>query len=150
MFKKILLPTDGSRHSLEAARVAGRMAQIHGAEVHPLVAVEFRYLMGDDIGEDLSRAIAERIRSRAQRALEQSAAAARECGATVADGRVEEGPPVDVSLRLAREEGFDLIVIASQGVSEEMGYDRLMGSVTERILHDAPCPVLVIRAQALP
>lgn len=150
MFKKILLPTDGSRHSEEAARVAGQMSAVHQAAVIPIVTVEFRYLSGVDIGDEISRTIADRIRARAQEALQEAAAAVTSHGGKVLDGEILEGPPADVIVRHAREQQFDLIVIASQGISDESGYDRIMGSVTERVLHEAPCPVLVIRAHAQP
>ena len=150
MFGKILLPTDGSRTSEEAARFAGEIAERHRGSVQPLVAVEFQYVAGDDVPEELSSALRERICARARRALDAAEQTVRDRGGKTEEAKLLEGPPVDVILRVAEEGDYDLIVMGSRGVSEEHGHERLVGSVTERVLHRAPCPVLVIRAEPKP
>jgi nucleotide-binding universal stress UspA family protein len=73
------------------------------------------------------------------------AEAARITGGDVA-GRVLPGVPGEEIPRLAREEGFDLVVVATHG---RHGVKRLlMGSVAERIVREAPCSVLVARRAA--
>lgn len=150
MFKKILLPTDGSRHSLEAAKIAGDLAASQGGAVCPLVAVEYQYLTGGDLPEELVTAVCAKITARAEKALHSTAVAIQERGGAVLEGKVSEGEPETVILREADQGEYDLIVIGSQGVSTEDGRDRLLGSVAERVLHRAPCPVLVIRAEPKP
>lgn len=57
--------------------------------------------------------------------------------------RIEFGPPGDVLCEIARELGSDLIVVPSHG---RRGFQRwLLGSVAERVVRMAPCPVLVVR-----
>jgi len=147
MFQKILLPTDGSRHSAEAARIAAELAEKHGGQVTPLVSVEYQFVTGGELSEEMSHAIRERIQARAQRALD----GAREAlGGFGGDGKIVEGETVRAILQEAEEGEYDLIVIGSRGVSLDEGHDRLMGSVTERVLHRTPCPVLVIRAEPKP
>lgn len=146
MFKKILLPSDGSRHSLEAARIAAEVAAHHGGTVYPLVAVEYQYVDTDDLPADISAVIHERIRSRAERALAATADAIRNGGGNAGEGKIVEGPSAEAILAEASDGAHDLIVMGSRGVSLDNGYERLMGSVTERVLHSAICPVLVIRA----
>jgi len=146
MFKKILLPCDGSRHSLEAARIAAEVAGHHGATVFPVVAVEYQYVDTDELPADVGAAIHARIKARAASALSDAANAIRDAGGDAAPGKVLEGPPAEAILAEASDHGFDLIVMGSRGVSLDNGYDRLVGSVTERVLHRAICPVLVIRA----
>jgi nucleotide-binding universal stress UspA family protein len=146
MFKKILLPSDGSRHSLEAARIAAEVAAHHGGTVHPLVAVEYQYVDTDDLPAEIGAALHERISARAQKALQETARAVRDAGGNSTDGKIVEGPSADVILKEASDGEFDLIVMGSRGVSLDRGYDRLVGSVTERVLHRTMCPVLVIRA----
>jgi nucleotide-binding universal stress UspA family protein len=54
------------------------------------------------------------------------------------------GQVVETILRLAREQGTDMIVMATAG---HHGFlDALRGSTTERVLRQAPCPVLAVRA----
>lgn len=150
MFEKILLPTDGSRHSAEAARIAAEVAQKHGGTVHPLVTVEFGHLVGGDLSEEVIGAVHERIQARSQQALEQANAVIREAGASTSGGKVLEGPAPNTIVQEAEDGEYGLIVMGSRGVSEDHGHERLIGSVTERVLHRAPCPVLVIRAEPRP
>jgi nucleotide-binding universal stress UspA family protein len=149
MFERILLPTDGSRHSAEAARAAADIAKTHGGTVQPLVAVEYSYLHGIDLTEQMSAAIRERIEQRARKALQDAEALVREAGATVNPGKVVEAESSQAILREAEEGEFHLIVMGSRGVGLDRGHERMVGSVTERVLHRAPCPVLVIRATPL-
>lgn len=58
---------------------------------------------------------------------------------------VREGNPAEEILRCAGELGVDLIVMSSHGLS---GVSRwVYGSVTDRVLRGAPCPVLLVRAR---
>lgn len=150
MFKKILLPCDGSRHSLEAARIAAEIAVRYEGAVRPVVAVEFQYAADEELPAEVSAAICARIRARAASALAAAGEALREVGAAVEPGRVLEGPSAEAILWEAEDGEYDLIVMGSRGVSLDSGFDRLIGSVTERVLHRAPCPVLVIRAEPRP
>jgi len=58
--------------------------------------------------------------------------------------RVEYGDPATEIVRVAADEGFDVIVVGSHG----SGFVKrvLLGSVSQHLLHHAPCPVLVVRA----
>jgi nucleotide-binding universal stress UspA family protein len=58
---------------------------------------------------------------------------------------VVEGDPVSVILERAESLGADLIVLGTHG---RRGFDRwVLGSVTERVLHHAPCPVLTVNGR---
>jgi nucleotide-binding universal stress UspA family protein len=150
MFKKILLPCDGSKHSLEAARVAAEIASQHGGTVYPLVAVEYQYADSPELSEEVRSAIHERIQERAGKALQDATGALQAAGTPPTEGKVVEGPAAEAILKEAEDGEYDLIVMGSRGVSLDNGYDRLIGSVTERVLHRALCPVLVIRHNAKP
>jgi len=150
MFRKILLPSDGSRYSVEAALIAAQVAARHEGVVHPLIAVEFQYVEGEDVPDEVSAVIRERIRTRAQQALDAANAAVRGEGARTDGGTIREGRPADAILQEAEDGEYDLIVMGSRGVSLDHGHERLIGSVTERVLHRTPCPVLVIRAEPRP
>lgn len=57
---------------------------------------------------------------------------------------LREGSPVPEILEVVREERGDLLVLGTHGRS---GFERLLlGSVTEKLLHKAPCPVLTVPA----
>ena len=150
MFEKILLPTDGSRSSLEAAKIAANVAAHHGGVVTPLVAVEFKFVHGEDVPDDISEAIEQRIREAGRRALDATTRAVTEAGGRLGESRFVEAEPVDAILREAEDGEYDLIVMGSRGVSLDRGHERLVGSVTERVLNRTPCPIMVIRAEPKP
>jgi nucleotide-binding universal stress UspA family protein len=79
--------------------------------------------------------------------LADAAAPARAAGVGV-EAQVVEGRPVPEILRVAKEHAAGLIVLGTHGRS---GFDRLfLGSVTERVLRHAPCPVLTVTTRAVP
>jgi nucleotide-binding universal stress UspA family protein len=58
---------------------------------------------------------------------------------------VREGPAAEDILRTAERRQVDLIIMSTHGRS---GVRRLLlGSVTEKIIHSAPCPVLAVRSE---
>ncbi len=56
--------------------------------------------------------------------------------------RIQVGHPAEVLVRVAREEGFDLIVLGRRGLTPVQRW--MLGSVSERVLRYAHCPVLVV------
>lgn len=70
--------------------------------------------------------------------------AARDMDSSAAVTELREGPVVPSILEAARDSNADLIVMGSHGKG---GFERLaLGSVTEKVLRKAPCPVLVVPA----
>jgi nucleotide-binding universal stress UspA family protein len=56
--------------------------------------------------------------------------------------RIQAGHPADTLVRVAREEGFDLIVLGRRGLTPVQRW--MLGSVSERVLRYAHCPVMVV------
>lgn len=56
---------------------------------------------------------------------------------------VQVGEPAEEIVDLARLEGYELIVLGCRGIGQMK--ELLIGSVSHRVLHTAPCPVLVAR-----
>lgn len=83
------------------------------------------------------------IEADAQAALDGATALAGETAS-----RLMRGRPDDALLRVAREERATLVAVGSHGLSR--GPAILVGSVATRMLHDAPCSVLVARASKEP
>ncbi len=82
------------------------------------------------------------VRSQAHRALRESV---EKLGFEAFQAQVRAGKPAEVITEYAREHGIELIVIPSHG---RTGMERFfLGSVAERVVRLAPCPVLVLRAE---
>jgi nucleotide-binding universal stress UspA family protein len=144
LFKKILVPTDFSDPSYEAMRTANEMALHFGAELYivhvvPLVPVtpatidpaafnvplyqeglqvSYRKLLDETVEEIISKKLS--VRS-----------------------MILQGDAAPEIVQLAGDENIDLIVISTHG---ETGLGRLIfGSVAEKVVRLAPCPVLTTR-----
>ncbi|MBE7366054.1 universal stress protein [Ramlibacter pallidus] len=146
MFKRILVPVDGSDTSLHALQTAGRLARENGGQLR-LVHVMDRtaYLTGYDPSGGGSGALYEALRGSGRQILADSLAAAQAAGATADTLMVDElGLRLgDAVARAAADWQADLIVVGTHGRS---GPSRLLlGSGAEQVIRLAPVPVLVTR-----
>ncbi|OLC00879.1 MAG: hypothetical protein AUH30_01530 [Candidatus Rokubacteria bacterium 13_1_40CM_68_15] len=143
MFKKILVGTDFSEPSDAARRTAIELARRLGAELE-IVHVEEplpAYAFSEGALPDLPR-LQEEVRSWAEREVEQQAKEARAAGVPVTTA-VLLGTPANAIVETARTDGADLIVVGTHG---RTGFERiLLGSVAERVVRNASCPVLTVR-----
>lgn len=146
-FSKILAPTDFSDDSKLALTYVVELAQKFAAEIivvhvdQPLAPVMVSELNpGLDVGT-MNR-IAEEQRLLALRELDQTTARLREQGLK-ARSLMRVGAPFLEIINAAVSEGTDLIVMGTHGRSGLAHV--LMGSVAERVVRKAPCPVLTIR-----
>jgi len=147
---RILIGVDGSEL---ARRAAGRAVDVLGTghditvvevvrPMSPIVAVPSGAIAGVAVVGDQVEAIEESNRSRAREAETDLAATTRELGIE-ASTRVVIGDPGTELCRLAADGSFDVLVVGSHG----SGFLKrvLLGSVSNHVLHHAPCPVLVVR-----
>jgi nucleotide-binding universal stress UspA family protein len=145
MFQRILIPLDSSSLAELALAPAYRLAQTARGEillVHVLPP-DFGLAPGEMTGYGVLRLemTGERGRQAAQSYLE-NVQAAKPAGVTVRN-IIAEGDPAETIVDTAATERADLIAMSSHGYSGLMRW--MLGSVTERVLQDAPCPVLVSR-----
>ena len=139
MFAKILVPYDGSVHSQRALRVAAELARCTKAAVHVVNAVERRPAY---LGKPYFREAVTHILADAVEILDEAAGQIAGLGLKVTSD-VLEGPPAEAILRLADTGQFDLIVMGSRGFGQVEGL--LLGSVSDRVLHHARVPVMIVR-----
>ena len=147
MFKNILLATDGSPASEQAAQLAVSLAKSTGARLTALyVIAPYPYL---GVGE----ASAVGFQDYMAHAYEHAAEAHARVSALCADGKLdlqlrrsEDSNAAESIVRTAVEEQADLIVVGSHGRS---GISRVMlGSVAAKVVAQSPLPVLVARQAA--
>jgi nucleotide-binding universal stress UspA family protein len=139
MFKRILHANDGSEHAFNALALALKIAKQSGAELHMISVEEIDYLPEtmEDVREETGVA-ARRFHS----VVNRSRAMAQKCEVTLKT-HVVAGHPVRDIVALAGDLKADLLVVGASGHSAL--YDRMVGSRADRIVHLAPCPVLVVR-----
>ena len=150
MFKKILIPTDGSALSAQAANAGVSFARTVGAEVVALyVGQPFAATIGFDgmaaayaiTDEDYEKASAEQAKKYLQAVVDRAETA----GLKVSSESVTNFNVADGIVDAANKHGCDLIFMGSHGRS---GLSRLLlGSVTAKVLSLAHVAVLVYRVK---
>ncbi len=140
MFNTILIPVDFSVHSSFAVKLGADLARRFQASVtllHVLDPLPFA------LPVEYTPAQLEQAQVEAERSLAALRLRAQTAGAERVQSEVLRGDPVSEIVRFAGR-GFDLLVMGTHG---RRGLRHLvLGSVTERVLRIAPCPVLTARA----
>ncbi len=148
MFRRILVPADGTRGSEHAVRAASDLAGSIGAEViavHvvppavPDVAFMGLGVVGAPVPLDPA---ADPVPPEEDRALLQAASIAREAGVDVAAIQVRSPQPASAILDVAEEQGCDLIVMATDGYGSLLS--ALTGSLAAQVVRGGGLPVLVV------
>lgn len=142
--KHILVPTDFSKHSQNALKYAAALADKFGAELHLLHVVQNLALMIPDMvnvvppilpsGEQMTSA----VRVALDRVIREN-----QLERFKVHAEVREGTPFYEIIQLAKDKKVDLIVMGTHGHSGLAHV--LMGSVTDKVVRKAPCPVLTVR-----
>ncbi|HPC82427.1 MAG TPA: universal stress protein [Thermoanaerobaculaceae bacterium] len=144
--KKILCPTDFSEPSYVALGAAAELARVFGAEivvVHVLTPIPVVEMPALHAGFNVDR-YQEMLGENLRKALDD-VIATRLGGAGAARGVLVVGHPASEIVKVSHDEGADLIVLSTHGRSG-VGH-LLFGSVAERVVRSASCPVLTIRAR---
>ena len=142
MFTNILLASDGSECALKAAAVAATLANKFAARLTIINIYEPIPTVGP-YGEIVNTELNERyIRELQEHAISPVGRIMDKMGVPY-QSRQEVGQPAAEIIRVAEEEGFDLVVLGSRGLS---GFQEfLLGSVSDRVVHHARCPVLIVK-----
>ncbi|HWP35898.1 MAG TPA: universal stress protein [Thermodesulfobacteriota bacterium] len=139
---KILHPTDFSDGAERARAEAIRLARATGGEVVLLHVLLETPAYGEGLTAAQVLELQEAQRRWAGERLEAVSAETRAAG-VAARGLVRTGDPARETVRAADEEGADLIVMGTHGRS---GLGRLLlGSVADRVIRQASCPVVTVR-----
>jgi nucleotide-binding universal stress UspA family protein len=145
MFKKILVPTDGSSQADHAAKTAAQMAKSQGAQIVGVYVIDpFPYIgIGDASAVGLQAYLAE-AKSAAGQALDALGKACAAEGVAFAGDTIERNVVYEGILETASAEGCDLIVMGSHG---HRGIKALiLGSVAQKVLTHATVPVLIAKS----
>lgn len=147
MFKRILVPTDGSELSDKAVAGAIALAKIHGAGLVVVnVQPPFRKLpLTDAPSPDAYSAdkYLQTVRGHAAEIVARVKAQAEEAGVAVETRTTVSEQPFRAIVDVAEGDGCDLIFMASHGRRGVAGL--LLGSETQKVLTHCKVPVLVFR-----
>jgi nucleotide-binding universal stress UspA family protein len=147
--RRILVATDFSNYSKEALDYASHLAKALKADLFLLHIFETPVYSGIGVSPGVRPKVRQWIKElKAEEAkrLETLAKATERQGVTV-HPLFREGIPFLEILEAAQELPADLIVLGTHGRTG-LGH-VLMGSVAERVVRNAPCPVLTVRPSAL-
>jgi nucleotide-binding universal stress UspA family protein len=138
-FSNILVPTDGSEYTKPAIKQAVELAKISGGKITALYVLDQTVLTNMPMDTAVMN-VYRTLEKEGQEAVDYVLQAAKEAGIE-AEVSVKEGTPVKVILE--ESEKYDIIVMGTLG---RTGMSKLlMGSVAERVVRAASCPVMVVR-----
>jgi nucleotide-binding universal stress UspA family protein len=142
MYDSILIPTDGSAESAEAAEAGLDLAEELDAEVHAISVVDAELVASTTYTTGAAKN-EERMHEEAEENAAEAAEGARERGLEAVEV-VETGIPAEKIVEYA-DENVDAIVIGTHGRS---GMRRvLLGSVTDKVVRTASVPVVTVRPE---
>lgn len=142
MYDSILIPTDGSAESAEAAEAGLDLAEELDAEVHAISVVDAELVASTTYTTGAAKN-EERMHEEAEENAAEVAEGARERGLEAVEV-VETGIPAEKIVEYA-DENVDAIVIGTHGRS---GMRRvLLGSVTDKVVRTASVPVVTVRPE---
>lgn len=155
LFEKILVPLDGSEHSLRALEIAIQIAKKFGGKITLIhvYSVTVRPVIMPEPTTLTPPGVPVMTPTEVSRVVE----ATRKAGANIlADGEqkvkaeeiqvetmLAEGQTVEEITRAAKEDKFGLIIMGARGISRIR--EILLGSVSDGVIRNAPCPVLVVK-----
>ncbi|SCP99433.1 universal stress protein [Anaerobium acetethylicum] len=159
---KLLVPVDGSPASLNAVKKSIEIAKKYGFAIKIITSVDFENVPGYRRNKSLLHQVEGPIITSDYMIADDDEIEVKmkENAASLLDLIVEkfdfsgievekellEGEPYVKILEQAKDGDFDLIVMGNRGFSKIVRF--FVGSVTQKVISEAPCPVLVIPAEA--
>ena len=139
--QSIVVGTDGSPSAEAAVRRATELAKWSGALVHLVTAYPDVPSYRERISSSAKRDPIN-LREAAESVLARAAGDLEEHNIAV-ETHAQEGEPAEVVIEVAQQHHADLIVVGDRGLT---GLKRfLLGSVSSKLSHHAPCSVMIVR-----
>ncbi len=144
LFRHILVPIDGSEPSLQAVQMALRILELCPACKMTVLYVVDKLVLNELVrfSKRSEQEVESELEEQGRRYLELARKSAERQGVT-AQSQTRRGDPFEEVIAAVNDLGADLVVMGHTG---RRGTSRvLIGSVTQRVLDYAPCPVLVMK-----
>jgi universal stress protein A len=141
-FHTILVPMDFSPEAHKALELAGELAKSAGPAHLILLHAYFLPVEMEALAAEQNLPILELLSNEASKELEQILEGLQDAGIS-SEFLVRRGYPEQVIVELAQEKDVDLIVMGTRG---RTGLAHVaLGSIAERVVRDAPCPILTVK-----
>ena len=137
MFNTVVVGADDSSTARQAVIVAADIAKLTGGTLHIVTAYTPHSVRVQDLPEEFRHT---QTVHPADVLLQELAMIAQEHGLE-SQIHPASGRPAEVIIKVAEDEGADLIVVGNKGMA---GARRVLGSVPNSVAHGAPCSVLVV------
>jgi len=141
MWKKILVPIDGSKYGERAIKIAADLAKPFKSKITLLlVNVPMSHVYSDEgfVMPDYTNDLKKQGGKLLARSLKIA-----ESNGLKADTMMVTGNAAEQIANIANGEKYDLVVIGSRGLSRAKAF--LLGSVSDKVIRYANCPVLVVK-----
>ncbi|MGB3945138.1 MAG: universal stress protein [Methanothrix sp.] len=141
MFEEILIATDGSEHSVQAAKKGIDLAKLSGGRVTALYVVDPGVL--SDVSHNIVDEVVEGMRRSMMKEAEKATTFVEELAKAAgvpAEKKIVEGNPAPEILKMSK--GMDVVVVGSIGSTGLSKY--LLGSVAEKVVRNSEVPVMVV------
>ena len=150
MVERILIASDGSKHSEKAAAAGIEMARLYGSAVTVLFVVDIGKEYGplgdlvSKVADDLIAGIRSNLQNQGDEATKRVEDIAEKAGIAVTR-KITEGYPAEDIIRVAKDGDMNLIVMGGIGST---GLERfLLGSVADKVVRSSSIPVLVVKKE---
>ncbi len=138
MFSNILVAVDGSESANKAFQRAIYLAQKCNSKLDLVHVVQCE--VGGDSANTFE--IIEDLKDKAMKMLEEYRIEAAKSNTSM-QITIMQGDPAKVIIELAKAKSYDLIIMGTRGRSSFQ--ELLIGSVSQKVMHHASCPVMVVR-----
>ncbi len=149
---KILVPVDGSKASVNATQKAMEIAKKEGGSVKFITVVDNDFsnnvgniIMTQGYVNEYSDELLKMYKENAAKLLD-SLISGLDAGGVTVEKEIAVGTPYVNILHAAENDKADLIIMGNRGFSKIKRF--FIGSVTQRVISESPCPVLVIHTEA--
>ncbi|MET3507171.1 universal stress protein [Halalkalibacter oceani] len=138
MFKRILVPADGSDHSCRAAEYAANLAQTFSATIMIVYVVDGTTAKTDVLAANSKYEVEKKRKDKLAPVMELI----EKAGVTY-ETRFIHGEPGPAIVKFANEGKYDCLVVGSRGLNRLQ--TMVLGSVSHKVVKRANLPVLVVK-----
>jgi nucleotide-binding universal stress UspA family protein len=141
-YKRILVPVDGSSCSEKAVKTAVHVSARYESELHTIFVISDMVVDNfKRLGKNQAKEVLESLKDEGRKYFRDVKDSAKEVNVKVVEG-IREGFPADEIVTYAKKNRIDLIVMGTHG--RRVGTRPLIGSTADRVIHLAPCPILIV------